>query len=827
MKKKILALCAAASLALGLTAGCGGPEGEDPAAYVRPESYRSEPVGEAGYRALDRMAFIGLDSYSYGVSSAGRDGGNSDGFDGRNWLYIDGNGDHVICEAWGKGVVNKVWTTGTYNEQAIVKIYVDDETEPVYSDYYYNFTKGTVKPFLYPVTKFWNQSAGGRVTYLPMEFSRYVKIAIEEPGNTNLFWYVDYSLLEDGCEVTPFTGTEDTAQLHRLWEGTGLDFKSGAGVVREQAEHRLAPGESHTYFTAQGPRQLQSIKITVPGLELPATAGDAEAGLKSENLRETLNGLRLKIRWDGEETPSVDCSLAGFFGIGSFGYNNSVSGLFYGVEGGTLYNYFPMPFQRSAELAVENTSGEAVDLSVEVRSKPVDYDFYNVGYFKTCEKDVYVNAADPLELCLLSETGSGKVVSLQLNCFGDPGCGVQYEEGDVRVYIDGSRTPQIVSPGMEDFFNGAGYFIDGSSRASHGLYTTQLSGYTNWHAGADGAEGISVYRVFAADAMVFRDGISFCIEHGGGDRDPEAAGWHRNQSAGYESLICYYHTPVRRMEQTDGFATADEAQRGAHAFAAEGGTQAVQVTSGFAGGFDLVERTMDGIAHRDGVSFTLALDPDNHGAVLSRIFDYGTPNCGASVYVDGEYAGYWCRAGYNDVYRLCEDRLILPAALTQGKASVTIRIRPENGCTWNAMEYAVRCIVDRAAEKRAPAWGDVVNLAAGDAALTVQDGRCAMLPVDGEGRSDFRLARYEDGTWFLLNSFDGSVLAVLDGEPAAAQVTTERLDGRYRWVLEETGGGFRVRNLADGRCLTAQGGLSDGGDKLDLRPVAERRLNRF
>lgn len=820
-------LCAAAAMAFGLLAGCGRLEEDSPASYVRPEDYRNEPVGEAAYYDLDRMAFIGLDTYSFGVSSAGRDNRNSDGFDGQNWLYIDQNGDHVICEAWGKGVVNKVWTTGTYNEQAIVKIYVDSEEEPVFSDYYYNFTKGTAKPFLYPLTKFWNQSAGGRITYLPIEFSSYVKIAIEEPGDTNLFWYVDYVLLEDGCEVDPFTGTENTAQLLQLWENVGLDFKSGAGVVKEQADHRLEPGESHAYFTAQGSRQIQSIKITIPGLTLPASAGDAEAGLESENLREVLNGLRLKIRWDGETEPSVNCSLAGFFGIGSFGYNNSVKSLFYGVDGDTLYNYFPMPFQSSAELVVENTSGTAVDLAVEVRSKDVDYDFYNVGYFKTCEKDLYVNADDPLELCLLSETGSGKIVSIQLNCFGDPQNGVKYEEGDIRVYIDGSQTPQIVSPGMEDFFNGAGYFIDGSSRPRYGLYTTQLSGYTNWHASEDGAEGISVYRVFAADAIVFRDGVSFCVEHGGGDRDPEAVSWHRNQSAGYESLICYYHTPVQRMERTDGFSLGEEAQRSAHAFAAEGGTQAVQITSGFASGFDLVELTMDGLAHQEDVSFTLALDPDNHGAVLGRVFDYEVPNCGASVYVDGEYAGYWCRAGYNDVYRLCEDRLILPADLTQGKESITIRIQPENGCTWNAMEYMVWSVTDRPAQSERLAWGDVVNLMSGDVAMTEEAGRYIMAPVDGEGRSDFRLARYSDGSWFLLNAFDGSVLAVQDGELTAAHITTERLDERYRWTIEETGEGFTVKNLADGRFLTEEAGLSDEGRALAICPVTERRQNKF
>ena len=344
--------------------------------FERPDSYVPEAIGADAYMALDRLAFLNIDSYNYGVSSAGLDNGNSDGFNAKNWLYIDDNGDHVICEAKGKGIVNRIWTTGTYNEQALVKIYIDNETEPVYQDYYYTFTKGTNKPFLYPIAKFWNQSAGGRLNYLPIEFDHYLKIAIEEPGVTNLFWHVDYTMLEDGQEVKPWTGTEDISNVLTLWENVGLEFKPGNGVVKSSQQQTLASGTSHTFFTAEGANQIQSIKITIPDLKLPSTANKADENKRTTNMRDELNGLRLKIYWDGEEKPSVDCSLGMFFGIGTLGYNNDVKGLFYGVKDGVLYNYFPMPFQKSCKLVVENSAILGQIGSILVMANSTDNRFY-------------------------------------------------------------------------------------------------------------------------------------------------------------------------------------------------------------------------------------------------------------------------------------------------------------------------------------------------------------------------------------------------------------------------------------------------------------------
>lgn len=792
--------------------------------FERPDSYAPEAIGADAYMALDRLAFLNIDSYNYGVSSAGLDNGNSDGFNAKNWLYIDDNGDHVICEAKGKGIVNRIWTTGTYNEQALVKIYIDDETEPVYQDYYYNFTKGTVKPFLYPIAKFWNQSAGGRLNYLPIEFNTYVKIAIEDPGVTNLFWHVDYCMLENSQEVESWTGTENISDVLTLWENAGLDFKPGTGVVKSSQQQTLADGESRTFFTAEGAYQIQSIKITIPDLKLPETANKADDNKHTTNMRDELNGLRLKIYWDGETEPSVDCSLGMFFGIGTLGYNNDVSGLFYGVKDGVMYNYFPMPFQQSCTLVVENSAGKAIDVKVDVAYKSVDYDFYNVGYFTTCEKNFYVNNADPIELHLLDVEGSGKVVSIQLNAFGDAGGDVRYEEGDVRIYIDGSRTPQMVSPGMEDFFNGAGYFIDGSGSNKRGLYTTQLSGYTSWIETDLDEEAISVYRVFANDAFTFRNGISFCIEHGGGNRDPEATNWHQNQSAGYETLICYYHTPVQRMEQTDYIDLSDAESLAAHAFA--GATEHISVTSGFWSGFDLVQQTLSGVSHTGEVSFQVTLNKDNHGAVLYRVFDYSLANMGAAVYVDGVYAGEWYKAGYNDVYTLSEDQFIIPTALTEGKDTITVRIVPEEGDTWTAMEYTAYSIIDKRITQEDTLNGSVVNFLSGDRALTVSGSQIELDTVDAEGRSDFRLVRYHDGSYFVINSYDGSILCASQGQLAAEKVTTQTLSDRHRWVITKSENGYTLTNLADrtgisGNTLAAQAA------EFEIRFVTERKDNIY
>ncbi len=94
----------------------------------------------------------------------------------------------------------------------------------------------------------------------------------------------------------------------------------------------------------------------------------------------------------------------------------------------------------------------------------------------------------------------------------------------------------------------------------------------------------------------------------------------------------------------------------------------------------------DGRAFTGSSTFTMKLDPANEGAVLQRRLDFSIPDQKATVYVDGELAGTWFDRGTDATFR--DHSFVIPAALTRGKASVSIRVAFEpEGLDWNEFYY--------------------------------------------------------------------------------------------------------------------------------------------
>ena len=62
--------------------------------------------------------------------------------------------------------------------------------------------------------------------------------------------------------------------------------------------------------------------------------------------------LILRIYWDGEDYPSVECPIGDFFGIGHCEYKHYMS-KYIGMSSGGFYCYFPMPFKK-VRIEVEN-----------------------------------------------------------------------------------------------------------------------------------------------------------------------------------------------------------------------------------------------------------------------------------------------------------------------------------------------------------------------------------------------------------------------------------------------------------------------------------------
>ena len=72
--------------------------------------------------------------------------------------------------------------------------------------------------------------------------------------------------------------------------------------------------------------------------------------------------LTLRMYWDGEKHPSVECPVGDFFGIGH-GIDKPFSSLPIRVtsEGRGRNCYWPMPFRRSARITVTNESDQRCD----------------------------------------------------------------------------------------------------------------------------------------------------------------------------------------------------------------------------------------------------------------------------------------------------------------------------------------------------------------------------------------------------------------------------------------------------------------------------------
>ena len=798
---------------------------EDDTTIKRPDTYKSEDIGLDAYNNLDRLAFIDLEAFNYGVSSAGLNNSNSDGFDGQNWLYIDSNGEHVIAEAKGRGIINKIWTTGSYNEQALVKIYIDDPNTPVYENAYYNFTRGTVSPFVYPITKFWNQNGGGRINYLPIEFSSYMKVSIQNPGSTSMFYYVDYELTDSTRDVTPFTGEEDLSSYIQMLNNKTIDFKNGTGVTKKSVSGNIKSNSSYEFFNLEGKMQIQSIKITLPGLKLPSTANNADSNNTTMNYRDILNNLKIKIYWEDETTPSVNASFSTFFGMGTMGYNNTIQSLFYGVnDNNVLYNYFPMPFMKNAKIVVENTYSSDIELSVEVRSKKVDYDFYNVGYFTTEEKNFYVNTADPLDVTLLDAKGSGKIVSIQYNGYGESRKDVRFEEGDVRIYIDNSKTPQIITCGCEDFFNGAGYFIDANSSNKRGLHSSEFSGYTNWFVDKEvWANEASMYRLFINDAITYRDGIRFTIEHGGGERNLNDPDWNTNVSVGYETLVCYYSSNIKRMSETDSINLSNDSERESHNYTSLSSTTK-RTQSSFYSGFSLVKEEYVGFSDTNTISFTMNIDENNNGVILSRIFDNTDGNIGASVYIDGKYAGEWYKAGYNDVLSLTEDRIHINSKFTKGKNTITVEIKPNTNSKWNAFIYKAYSMVDTI-DLEDTLSEDTYNFKSTGYLMANSNGLSLSNTIKSDALCDFRLTRYYDGSYFITSTKSGVLLYASNDNISSIEIESRNLSDQFRFFINKLENGkCTIQNAHTKKYLQADLSFSNNPYEFDISKVNTRKL---
>jgi D-arabinan exo alpha-(1,3)/(1,5)-arabinofuranosidase (non-reducing end) len=438
---------------------------------------------------------------------------------------------------------------------------------------------------------------------------------------------------------------------------------------------------------------------------------------------EILRDARIRIEFDGRRT--VDAPLGEFFGAGLGEYE--VRSLMFGVDPGGWYSaWWPMPYRSRAEVELVNSSGERIEAGEARIVSSRSYGWAkalssngDAGYFHaTSRRDETTPGRDWL---FLDAQGTGKFVGVSHTLEGRIPTGNTrgYLEGDERVYVDGSSTPQIHGTGSEDFYEAGWYF-------NRGTFSDPMNGEPGFEAAAFGCVYVcdATFRLMIADAVPFASSLRFGIEHGPVN-DADAV---------YGSTAYWYGRETYALERTDELDVGDARSERSHRYESDG--TRTELTDTFEGDDDTVAVSDDGRATTARVRFRLQIERRNEGVVLRRRSDQQAAHQAAQVLVNGKDAGVWRQPLGNSTHRWLEDAFLLPAKLTDGRRDIVVELRPLAGApAWHAARYTALARVRPFEDRRAPE--QVTDLAAQGARTNAVE--LSWTPAD----DNVGVARYE------------------------------------------------------------------------------------
>ena len=468
------------------------------------------PVGWQSYRRLDLLPFVRSGVATYQSSSYDPTNHNDDGYTGRYSCVHRVPEGCVMAQHTGPGELESVWTAGNQEAQPSaggnLMIQLDGRT--VVDETWPELTAGRpTSPFAFPLALAPTESWGGSSIQVPMTFRRSMRVISQFNPHYFHVVYRTFAAAAGPPGVVSRNPPDVIAALRRA--GT-RDPKPGMGPpVTVGHRFQVAAGDQAVLARVSG-----AGAITALGLRL-LRFGPAGSRTPAAAAADVYRGARLRISFDGRRT--VDAPLGEFFGSGLGPAR--VRSLMFAMDGsptGWLRAWWPMPFARTAEIELDNSSHTAITAG-QLRLNWARGSGWasrlapggRFGYFHAQgHRGETVLGRD---WTFLRTRGAGTFQGVTLTIEG--GSAPFYLEGNERAYVDGARKPQIQGTGTEDFFDGGWYFYD------H-LFTLPLSGYTAHQTAADGCPSGScktAYRLMIADSVPFTRSLRYEIQHGPSD----------------------------------------------------------------------------------------------------------------------------------------------------------------------------------------------------------------------------------------------------------------------------------------------------------------------
>jgi hypothetical protein len=287
---------------------------------------------------------------------------------------------------------------------------------------------------------------------------------------------------------------------------------------------RIQPGETVTLAEINGSGAIQHIWMTPTG-----------------NWRFSI----IRMYWDDETEPSVECPVGDFFCMG-WGQYSPLNSLAVCVNPGSAFNcYWPMPFHKKCRITMENLNdADAMTLYYQIdytlTDVPADAGYFHAQFRRSNPNTTSVyTIADGIK-------GKGQFVGVYL-AWGVNNNG-WWGEGEIKFYLDGdNKFPTICGTGTEDYFCGS-YNFD-----RNGKYTEFCSPYSGLVQviRPDGTyssqQRFGLYRWHIADPIRFEKDLKITIQD---------LGWHQGgrylaQQSDISSVCFWYqanpHAPYPKL----------------------------------------------------------------------------------------------------------------------------------------------------------------------------------------------------------------------------------------------------------------------------------------
>jgi hypothetical protein len=270
----------------------------------------------------------------------------------------------------------------------------------------------------------------------------------------------------------------------------------------------------------------------------------------------------LRIYWDEEKEPSVECPVGDFFGMGWNKYS-PINSMAVTVNPGSAFNcYWVMPFRKKCKITMQNINPDGARMTLYYQ---IDYTLSDVpseaAYFHTqfrrSNPDVSSNytIVDHVK-------GKGQYVGVYLawgvtnnNWWG---------EGEVKFYIDGdSEFPTICGTGTEDYFCGS-YDFDTKNINDKGVEEIKYTEFCTPYSGlpqvirGDGHYNVmqrfGLYRWHILDPVRFEKDLRITIQ----DLGWHSGGRYLKQKSDISSVCFWYQTePHESFPKLPGWQTLE------------------------------------------------------------------------------------------------------------------------------------------------------------------------------------------------------------------------------------------------------------------------------